>query len=85
VKTGLFTENHHYISGDNHSYYNKLIARAEDNLTIEEYRELLRLSEQIDKLQAYRLEYLADLANLHGVSLMELMTILGLLLFKIKR
>ncbi|MEO3706635.1 hypothetical protein [Trichormus azollae] len=33
--------------------------------------------QQIDQLQADYLEYLADLANLHGVSLMALMQNLG--------
>ncbi len=55
AKTELFPENHHYIFSDNHIYYNQLRAIAEENLTNEEYRELLRLSEQIDQLQAHRL------------------------------
>ncbi|WP_177176239.1 STAS/SEC14 domain-containing protein [Trichormus sp. NMC-1] len=60
------------------NYHNKLIAtREEEKLTDEEYRELLSLSEQIDKLQAYRLEYLANLALLHGITLTELMQNLG--------
>ncbi|MBD2294850.1 STAS/SEC14 domain-containing protein [Anabaena sphaerica FACHB-251] len=71
-------KNNQDVSCDAHSYYNQLLAKAdEENLTYQEYRELLRLSEQIDKLQAHRFEYLADLANLHGVSLMELMKSLG--------
>ncbi|MEA5577609.1 STAS/SEC14 domain-containing protein [Anabaena sp. UHCC 0451] len=74
----LFLKNNPDIAYDAQIYYNKLRAKAdEENLTDEEYRELLRLSEQIDQLQAHRFEYLADLAHLHGVSLIELMTTLG--------
>lgn len=59
------------------NYYNQLITKTDRKMTEEEYRELLRLSEQIDQLQAHRFEYLADLAHLHGVSLTELMFSLG--------
>ncbi|MBK1989818.1 STAS/SEC14 domain-containing protein [Sphaerospermopsis aphanizomenoides BCCUSP55] len=74
----FFLHNHHNLYSDTPIYCHQLISRTEDeNLTEEEYRELLRLSEQIDKLQAQRLEYLAELAHLHGISLMELMQNLG--------
>lgn len=74
----LFLKNNPDIAYDAQIYYNQLIAKAdEENVTDEEYRELLRLSEQIDQLQAHRFEYLADLAHLHGVSLVELMKTLG--------
>ncbi|MEA5554687.1 STAS/SEC14 domain-containing protein [Anabaena cylindrica UHCC 0172] len=66
------------ISSETHDYYHKLITTVEEErLTNEEYKELLYLSEQIDKLQAHRLEYLADLARLHGISLTELVQNLG--------
>lgn len=74
----LFLKINQDISCDLNSYHNALGSRTdEENLTNEEYRELLFLSEQIDKLQAHRLEYLADLAHLHGISLTELMKNLG--------
>jgi hypothetical protein len=73
----LFLKNNHDHGFESHSYYNQFIAKTETNMTDEEYRELLRLSEQIDKLQAHRFEYLADLANLHGVSLIDLMRSIG--------
>lgn len=60
-----------------HSHYNQVMTTTEYKMTEDEYRELLRLSEQIDKLQAYRFEYIAYLANLHNVSLTELMRSLG--------
>lgn len=72
-----FLHKNHNTDCDNHNYYNRLITKTEEKMTDEEYRELLRLSEQIDKLQAHRFEYLADLAHLHGVSLTELMKSLG--------
>jgi hypothetical protein len=74
----LFVKNHQDLSSTFLNYHNKLIAKSEEEkLTDEEYRELLSLSEQIDKLQAHRLEYLADLALLHGITLTELMQTLG--------
>ncbi|MGM3304458.1 STAS/SEC14 domain-containing protein [Anabaena sp. WFMT] len=74
----LFLKINNDLSCDNHNYHNKLITKTEEErLTNEEYGELLYLSEQIDKLQAHRLEYLAELARLHGISLTELMRNLG--------
>lgn len=64
---------------DNQKYYDELIAKREaDTLTTEEYSELLRLTEQIEKLQAQRIEYLAELARLRGISLTALMEDLGI-------
>ncbi|WP_413174402.1 STAS/SEC14 domain-containing protein [Anabaena azotica] len=77
-EVGFLLDNQHSMSSNTQNYYNQFLSKStEENLTHEEYRELLRLSEQIDQLQAHRLEYLADLANLHGVSLMALMQNLG--------
>ncbi|MBD2690562.1 STAS/SEC14 domain-containing protein [Anabaena catenula] len=74
----LLLQTHQDIPSTFLNYHNKLIAkREEERLTDEEYRELLHLSEQIDKLQAHRLEYLANLALLHGITLTELVQNLG--------
>ncbi|WP_016952755.1 hypothetical protein [Anabaena sp. PCC 7108] len=74
----LFIHNNQDIPPTFLNYHNKLIAKKEEEkLTDEEYKELLYLSEQIDKLQAHRLEYLANLALLHGISLTKLMQNLG--------
>ncbi len=63
---------------DNHNY-EKLIDKPEvETLTKEEYQALLYLGEQIDKLQAQRIEYMAELAKIHGISLTQLMENLGL-------
>jgi hypothetical protein len=59
--------------------YNDLIAKRDaELLTNDEYKELLRLTEQIEKQQAQRIEYLAELASLKGISLNTLMENLGI-------
>jgi len=64
---------------DIQKYYNDLIAKKDaETLTNNEYRELLRLTEQIEKQQAQRIEYLAELASLKGISLNKLMENLGI-------
>jgi L-lysine 2,3-aminomutase len=68
-----------HIPSDIQKYYNKLIAQRDaENLTTDEHRELLSLTEQIEKLQAQRIEYLADLARLRGITLTALMQNLGI-------
>ncbi|MEI6441562.1 MAG: STAS/SEC14 domain-containing protein [Nostocales cyanobacterium ELA583] len=63
---------------DNNNY-EKLIDNTEvEILTKEEYQALLYLGEQIDKLQAQRIEYMAELAKIYGISLTKLMEKLGL-------
>ncbi len=67
------------ISVEIQNYYNDLIAKREtETLTDEEDRELLSLTEQIEKQQAQRIEYLVELANLRGISLNALMENLGI-------
>ena len=51
--------------------------RAED-LTSEEYQRLLDLSEQVEELEAQRVEYLAEMARLRQTSLPDLMNSLGI-------
>ena len=52
--------------------------RNEENLTEQEYQELLELSDQIEIHQTQRLEYLAQLARLRQISLTDLMTQLSI-------
>ncbi|GAX37493.1 STAS/SEC14 domain-containing protein [Nodularia sp. NIES-3585] len=67
------------ISVEIQNYYNDLIAKREtETLTDEEHRQLLSLTEQIEKQQAQRIEYLVELANLRGISLNTLMESLGI-------
>ncbi|WP_414565233.1 MULTISPECIES: STAS/SEC14 domain-containing protein [unclassified Anabaena] len=64
---------------DIQNYYNELIVKREnETLNADEYQELLRLTEQIEKLQAQRIEYLAELASLREKSLTELINDLGI-------
>jgi hypothetical protein len=52
--------------------------RREGTLTPEEYRELLRLSDQAEELEAARIRALSELARLRGTSLAEVMEELGI-------
>jgi hypothetical protein len=59
--------------------YKQLIAkRRAETLTPQEYAELLRLGGQVEEYDAQRITWLADLAQLRGVSLEELMDTLDL-------
>lgn len=54
--------------------YDELIGkRRAESLSPDEYDELLRLTDQIENLEAHRMEYLAELARLRKISLSELM------------
>jgi len=54
--------------------YDELIdKRQEEALGSDEYDELLRLTDQIENLEARRMEYLSELARYRKVSLTELM------------
>ncbi|BAZ87686.1 STAS/SEC14 domain-containing protein [Dolichospermum compactum] len=55
----------HQDSIDNEKFIDK---REIEILTNEEYQALLYLGEQIDKLQAQRIEYMAELAKIHETS-----------------
>jgi len=59
--------------------YDKLTAkRRAETLTPDEYSELLRLTDHIEKLEAKRVEYIAELARLRKTSLTALMKELGI-------
>jgi len=59
--------------------YDALVAkRRAESLTSNEYNELMRLTDQIENLEARRVEYLAELARLRQTSLTELMEDLGI-------
>ncbi|MDD1413897.1 STAS/SEC14 domain-containing protein [Dolichospermum sp. ST_con] len=74
----LFLKTHENIIIDNNNYEKLIDNREVETLTKEEYQALLYLGEQIDKLQAQRIEYMAELAKIHGISLTKLMEKLGL-------
>jgi len=61
------------------STLNQLIAKRQaETLTPDEHKELLRLIEQSEKAEAARVEAMAQLARLRGVSLTTLMHDLGI-------
>jgi gamma-glutamyl phosphate reductase len=62
-----------------HDRHDALIARRQEStLTPAEYEELLRLSDQIEELDATRAEHLANLARLRGIPLGALLEKLGI-------
>ena len=75
----LLTKINQGIPPESQKYYQQLIAKREaEILTDTEYNRLLTLSEEIEKIAAKRLEYLVELANIRGVSLVDLMENLGI-------
>lgn len=67
------------IPSDIQKRYNELIAKRQaEQLTIDEYTELLQLTQQVEKFETQRVEYLAELARLRGTSLTALMENLGI-------
>ncbi len=58
--------------------YAELIARRQaEQLTAEEHHELLQLTDQIERLEAQRVEDLAALARLRGTTLARVMADIG--------
>jgi len=59
--------------------FDDLIARRQaENLTTDEHRELLQLTDQVELYNVERLEHLVALARMRGVSLTRLMNDLGI-------
>ena len=59
--------------------YNELVAKRQaENLTPDEHNELLELTDQVEKLEAHRVEYLAEMARLRQTSMTDLMSSLGI-------
>ena len=65
----------HILNQDIQKCYQLLIKKRQDEeLTNNEYEELLNLTELVEKHQALRLKCLVELANLRGCSLEKLMS-----------
>lgn len=78
-ETELLAKINRGLPSDLSANYEELIQkRRSGNLSADEYAELLRLSDQVEHLEAQRVEALADLASLRGISLSRLMTELGI-------
>jgi hypothetical protein len=79
VESELLLKINQGVPPDIQKRYNELIAKRQaEILTPDEYEELLRLTQQVEKLEARRVEYLAELACLRGTSLTALMENLGI-------
>ena len=67
------------IPPDIQARYSNLIAkRQSETLTPNDHDELLRPTRKVEKLEARRVEYLAELARLRGISMTALMKNLGI-------
>jgi hypothetical protein len=67
------------VPADLQRRYEELIARRDERtLSPEEHQELLRLTDQVELLEAERVRHLIELAGLRKVSLDDLMRQLGL-------
>jgi hypothetical protein len=78
-ETELLLKINQSVPSDIQARYNELIAkRQSEKLTSVEHRELLRLTNKIEKLEARRMEWMAQLARLRKTSLNALMKELGI-------
>jgi hypothetical protein len=69
----------HGLSNEVADRYRTLLnPRRSGTLTPTEYQELLQLTDEIERLQAERIQYLAELAQLRGKPLRALMEELGI-------
>ena len=67
------------VRRDIQTRYNELIAKRQaEALTPDEYEELLKLTQEVEKLEVRRVESLAELARLRGTSLTAVMENLGI-------
>lgn len=67
------------LTGEQTQRYNELLTKRDQQaLTLPEHRELLTLTEQTEQKQAERATLLAQLAQLRGVGLSDLVDQLGL-------
>jgi hypothetical protein len=78
-ETALLLKINRGLPAEVHQRYRELIdKRREERLTQNEHEELLRLTDEVEKRQAERLEALVELARLRDVPLRELMQTLGI-------
>lgn len=58
-------------------YDELIVKRLGETLTPDEHNELLRLTHEVENVEAHRMKYLAELARLRRTSLTSLMEDLG--------
>lgn len=79
TESELLLKINHPVPDDLQHRYDELIARRDARtLTPDEYSELLRLTDQIELLEAERMRQLIELAKFRQITLNELMGQLGL-------
>jgi len=79
VESELLLKINEEVPSDIQTRYKELIAKRQaEALTPDEYKELLQLTQQVEKLEVRRVEYLAELARLRRTSLTALMENLGI-------
>lgn len=79
TEAALLLRINHPIPAELQQGYDLLLAKRQtETLLPNEYDDLLRLTEQIETLEAQRVAALAELARLRGTSLRALMTRLGI-------
>lgn len=79
VEADLLVRINKGLPPDIYERYRALIAKREDeNLTDEEYEELLHLTDQAEQVQVERLEALIELSHIRNISLDELIESLGI-------
>lgn len=79
VESELLLKINAEVPSDIQTRYNELIAKRQaETLTPGEYKELLQLTQQVEKLEVRRVEYLTELARLRRTSLTALMAKLGI-------
>ena len=67
------------LPAEEQTRFDSLVAKRQANtLTAEEYQELIHMTDEIEKCDAQRIQSLAELARLRGISLKVLMDELGI-------
>ncbi len=75
----LLEKINHWLASDLKAQLDILIAKRENNrLTTEELEEITALTDKLEEAHAVRVEALAELAHLRGVTLSEAMVQLGI-------
>jgi hypothetical protein len=79
AETDLLLKINQGLPADRQQRFNELVAKRQaETLTPEEHQELLQLTDDIEKSDAKRMQYLTELARLRGISLTALMKDLGI-------
>jgi len=79
IESELLIKVNQGVDPDVQQRYDELIEKRQaESLSFDEHQELLRLSDEIEKVNARRMEHLAELAHLRQISLTELMEDLGI-------